>query len=96
MNVWFQDQPRPVDYIEEEDTSFDLHNKFLSYDADKENNILVEIDGRNFKQQDMNYIQQLSEIIQDSGEKGEFDLGNLHITINSLETFEKDLIICKK
>jgi len=87
---------RVVDYIEEEDTSFDLYNKFLSYDVDKENNILVEIDGRNFTQQDMNYIQQLSEIIQDSGEEGEFDLGNLHITINSLKTFEKDLIVCKR
>jgi hypothetical protein len=87
---------RVVDYIEEEDTSFDLHDKFLKYDDDKENGILVEIDGRNFTQQDMNYIQQLSEIIQDSGEQGEFDLGNLHITINSLKTYERDLIVCKK
>ena len=43
----------------------------------------------------MNYIQQLSEIIADSGEEGSFDLGNLYITINSLQTYEKDLIICK-
>ena len=43
----------------------------------------------------MNYIQQLSEIVQDSGEEGKFDLGNLHITINSLETFEKELIVCE-
>ena len=44
----------------------------------------------------MNYIQQLSEILLDSGEVGAFDLGNLHVTINSLNTYEKDLIICKK
>ena len=37
----------------------------------------------------MNYIQQLSEIIADSGEEGSFDLGNLYITINSLQTYEK-------
>ena len=60
------------------------------------NGIIVEIDGKNFTRQDMNYIQQLSEIVQDSGEEGKFDLGNLHITINSLETFEKELIVCKK
>ena len=57
---------------------------------------MVEIDGKQFTQQDMNYIQQLSEIIQDSGEVGAFDLGNLRITINSLTTYEKELIICKK
>ena len=31
----------------------------------------------------------------DSGEQGTFNLGNLKITINSLKTFERDLIICK-
>ena len=30
------------------------------------------------------------------GEIGTFNLGNLKITINSLDTYEKDLIICKK
>ena len=83
------------DYIEQENTSFDLYNKFLKYDDDKENGILIKIDGNTFTQQDMNYIQQLSEIIADSGEEGSFDLGNLYITINSLQTYEKDLIICK-
>ena len=43
----------------------------------------------------MNYIQQLSEIIADSGEEGSFQLGNLTITINSLKTYEKELIICE-
>ena len=86
---------RVVDYIEEENTSFNLHDKFL-YDADRKNGILVEINGRNFTQQDFGYIQQLSEIIQDSGERGTFDLGNLKITINSLKTYEKELIVCKK
>ena len=61
--------------------------KFLKYDNDKENGILIEIDGRNFTQQDFSYIQQLAEIIADSGEPGSFDLGNLHITINSLKTY---------
>jgi hypothetical protein len=97
---------RVVDYIEEEDTSFDLHDKFLKYDDDKENGILINIDGKNFTQQDMNYIQQLSEIIASDdnlkdelihfSDDPEFELGNLKVTIKSLKTFEKDLIICKK
>ena len=77
------------EYIERENTSYDLYNKFLKYDDDKENGILVEIDGKNFTQEDFGYVQQLAEIIADSGEPGAFDLGNLHITINSLKTFEK-------
>jgi glycosyltransferase involved in cell wall biosynthesis len=87
---------RVADYVEMEDTSYDLYDKILKYDDDVENGILIEIDGRQFTQQDFGYVQQLAEIIADSGELGSFDLGNLNITINSLKTFEKDLIICKK
>lgn len=54
--------------------------------------ILVEVDGNNFTQQDFQTIQNLSAIIQDSGEIGEFKLGNLKIIISSLKTFENDLI----
>ena len=81
--------------VEQDNTSFSLSDRVLPYNNEKNNNILIEINGNRFTQQEMNYIQQLSEIIQDSGEVGSFDLGNLHITINSLETFEKELIVCE-
>ena len=88
---------RVVDYIEEENTSYDLHKKFkYTEDIEETNNgVIVEIDGNKFTQQDYQYIQQLSEIIQDSGEEGAFNLGNLYITINSLETYERELILCE-
>lgn len=54
--------------------------------------IIVEIDGNNFNQQDYQYIQQLNNIIKDSGEIGEFQLGNLHIKINSLKEYQDELI----
>ena len=54
--------------------------------------IIVEIDGNTFNQQDYQTIQQLSAIIQDSGEVGTFELGNLKITINSITDYSKDLI----
>ena len=38
------------------------------------------------------YIQQLTEILQDSADIGEFQLGNLKISVYSLETYENDLI----
>jgi glycosyltransferase involved in cell wall biosynthesis len=54
--------------------------------------IIVEIDGNRFSQQDFQIIQQLNAIIKDSGEIGEFELGNLKITINSLTEYQNDLI----
>ena len=57
-----------------------------------EKDIIVEVNGALFNQQDFQYIQQLSAIIKDSGEIGTFNLGNLKITIASLETHEHTLI----
>jgi glycosyltransferase involved in cell wall biosynthesis len=54
--------------------------------------IIVEVDGNTFTQQDFNYIVQLNEIIKDSGEAGQFNLGNVKITINSLQEYQNDLI----
>ena len=59
------------------------------------NDVIVEINGNLFNPQDFQYIQQLNEIIKDSGEIGEFMLGNLKVKINNIESSEKDLIICK-
>ena len=90
---------RSHDYIEMEqkNTSFDLSKRIHTltdndrYDYD---DILVEINGKLFTQQDFQTLQQLPEILQDSGEEGSFELGNLKITISSLETYEKGLIVC--
>ena len=81
--------------VEQEKSSFDLSERVLPYNNEKNNNILVEIDGTKFSKDDFNFIQNLSAIIQDSGEEGTFELGNLSITINSLQTFENELIKCE-
>ena len=48
--------------------------------------------------EDFRYIQSLSEILanDDTLDIGSFRLGNLNITINNLQTYEKELILCKK
>ena len=74
-------------------TSFDLDERIKPYDNEKNNAIFVEIDGSNISQQDFQIIQQLSEIIQDSGEMGRFELGNLVIEVIQLNTYENNLII---
>jgi glycosyltransferase involved in cell wall biosynthesis len=45
-----------------------------------------------FTEQDFGYIQQLNDIIKDSGQVGEFELGNLNIKINSLQEYQHDLV----
>ena len=55
--------------------------------------ILVEFDAKRFNQQSFNIIQNLSDIITDSGELGEFELDIFKINITSLQTYEKKLII---
>ena len=83
-----------VDYIKNQNTSFDLNDKFKPFDNEKQNEILVTIDGNKFTQQDFSYIQQLSEILTDSGEPGfHGELGNIIVEIfETMNTYEKDLI----
>ena len=86
-----------ADYInkEAEHTSFNLVQRVLSdihNDADGENDIVVRIDGRTFDGDDFIYIQQLSEIIKDSGMPGNFELGHMSININSLNELQNNLI----
>jgi len=84
-------------YIEKEqpNTKFCLKDRIRSYTfehKDKPNDILVTIDSDSFNQEDFQYIQQLSQIIKESGEIGDFQLGNLYIEINSLKEYQNDLI----
>jgi len=77
---------------EQPKTSFNLSDRIKYYDSEKNNEILVEIDGNTFGNEDFNYIQLISEILQNSSEIGEFELGNLTIEIVQLNTYENNLI----
>lgn len=87
-------------YIDKEqpNTKFDLTKRIytIEYNDPKlENDIVVEFDAKQFNQQSFNVLQQLSEIIKESGEIGEFELDVFKVTINSLTEYQKDLIVCK-
>jgi len=79
-------------YIENNNTLFDLNERIKPFDNEKNNEILVEIDGTKFSQQDFQVIQQLSQIIQDSGQIGSFQLGNLVIEIVQMNEYQNNLI----
>jgi glycosyltransferase involved in cell wall biosynthesis len=81
-------------YIEKEqsNTIIDLSEKIKPYDNEKNNEILVTIDGNTFLQQDFKIINQLSAIITDNGEIGKFALGNLEIEIFQMKDYVSELV----
>jgi len=81
-------------YIDSEqpNTIIDLNEKIKPFDNEKNNEILIQIDGSTFAQQDFQIIQQLSEIIKDSGEVGIFQIGNLFINIVQMNEYQLNLI----
>ena len=84
--------------LEQPNTSFNLHDRVKPLDNEKNNEILVTINGNNFTQQDLQAIYQLPNILANSGEPAfHGELGNLTVEIfETMNTYEKDLIICKK
>ena len=86
-----------IEYInsEQPNTSFDLTKRVLNINKNEpyaENDIIIEFNAQNFNQNTFNIIQNLSDIITESGEVGEFELDCLKITIRDLKTYEHELI----
>lgn len=84
-------------YIQKEqsNTTYDLKKRVLNLGSnypEGENDIVVVFDGHKFTNESYRIIQNLSDIITESGEVGTFELDIFKITINSLETYEHTLI----
>lgn len=81
-------------YINQEqiNTSYDLSERIKPYDNEKQNHILIEFDGNNFTQNSLYIIQNISDIITQTNETGEFELDIFKISIINLQTFEHELI----
>ena len=80
---------------EQPNTSFDLDKRVLyisENDPEAENDIVLKFDGTQFTQDSFNIIQNLSDIITESGEVGTFNLDCFTVIISSMETYEKNLI----
>jgi len=85
------------DYVsyESKNTSYDLSKRVINNTNASdisENDIIVKFDGSKFSQQSFNILQQLTEIIKDSGEVGEFELDVFTIKINKLIEYQNTLI----
>jgi FkbM family methyltransferase len=78
---------------EQPHTKIDLKSKIkvTKYNTPKED-ITVEFDAQLFNQDAFNIINQLPEIIAESGEVGEFELDIFKIKINAMNTYEQNLV----
>ena len=61
-----------------------------------EANVVAEIDISTFTPQDYTFLTQLNDIVAENGDIGTFELGNVKITVKSLDSFEKELIFIRK
>ena len=101
VNERFEVIGRMWDYVEleQENTSFDLSKRVYTIehnDPSLENDIVVEFDAHKFTNAEFAFLQRLPEIIEDSGEIGEFEFDIFRITINSMNEHQNELIQSKK
>ena len=82
-------------YIKEEqkNTAFDLTEKIKhSHQNKPDNNIIIEFDAKMLNSNNFQILVDLSSILKESGEVGEMELEVFKFNINSLQTYEKELI----
>jgi GT2 family glycosyltransferase len=80
---------------EQKNTSYDLKKRILTSkfnDPIGENDIIVEFDGTQLTNNSFNILQQLPDIITESGEVGTFELDIFKITIHKIESLTNNLI----
>jgi len=79
-------------YIDEERTSFDLKKRIHSDHMNPSDKVVVRFDCDKLDNEQFQIVQNLSEILQDSGEIGISEVGIFNIEIKSLKSTEKELI----
>ena len=74
---------------EQPNTTVNLRGKI---NVNKESEIKIRVNGNLFNQQDYQMLQQIPQIIQQSGTLGEFKLGNLELVIQGMTEYQNNLI----
>ncbi len=79
-------------YIDEERTSFDLKKRIHSDHMNPSDKVVVRFDCDKLDNEQFQIVQNLSEILQDSGQIGVSEVGIFNIEIRSLQSSEKELV----
>lgn len=99
INILCNDNTFIKNYIneEQENTKFDLSQRVL-YNGELNNEVCVLFKATDFmieQQSNFQFIQQLPDILNDSGDTGEMEYNCFTLKIKNLNTYEKDLIKCE-
>jgi len=84
---------------EQKNTSYDFKRRIFNTKYNnplEENDIIIEFDGKCLTPDSFNIIMNISDIITESGEVGEFELDIFKITIKQILSLEKNLIFIQK
>ena len=82
--------------FEQPDTQFNLSNKIHKRETKPINDVVVSFDCNKLTPDNFQIIVNLSQMLQDSGEVGEMEYDIFKFKINSLKSYEKELIICER
>jgi hypothetical protein len=77
---------------EQPNTLYPLLSKMYGIEEDVTNDVLIRLDSKLINKFDIENIYEISSILEDSGEVGEFELGNLKIRITQLKEYQDELI----
>lgn len=93
-NLFLESDQIIKDYIEKEQphTYFDLTKRLKTYNEDKDNGVTIYFDAKDLNQGYFKILQQIPEILKESGSVGDFELEPFKFTITSLKTYETDMI----
>lgn len=82
------------EYISKEqpNTLYNLEERIKPFDNEKNNEILLEVDQSTFTQQDFQTLQQIPQIIKQSGQPGRFQLGKMVLEIVQINEYQNTLI----
>ena len=78
--------------VEQPNTLYDLTERVRYITEDKDNDVVIEFDGSKWKDEHSGFINNLTQILKDSGEVGTMDYEIFTLYIEKLETYEKELI----
>jgi len=83
--------------IEQDNTDFNLSDriKHLKHRGIPDNDIIVEFNAKQLNSNNFQILVNLSEMLHDSGEVGKMEYDIFKLEINSMKTYEKDLILRK-
>lgn len=84
-----------LEYLQKEqvNTIIDLRPKIKDQSSDSlQNEVIVEVNGQSFTNEDFNVIHNLSQILENTNQVGDFTVGNLFIKIKGLTQYQDTLI----